>query len=71
MLAKLLIKNFIIIEKIEIDFCSDFNTIIGETGSGKSIIIDALLLLLGGKGITDYVREGTNKAIIEGSFFFD
>ena len=71
MLAKLLINNFIIIEKIEIDFNPDFNTIIGETGAGKSIIIDALMLLLGGKGITDYVREGTNKAIIEGSFFFD
>ena len=71
MLSKLLIKNFIIIEATEIDFFSGFNSIIGETGAGKSIIIDALMLLLGGKGNVDYVREGTNKAIIEGSFFFE
>jgi len=71
MLTKLLINNFIIIDKIEIDFSKNLNVIIGETGSGKSIIIEALMLLFGEKASPEFVRKDTNKAVIEASFYFD
>jgi DNA repair protein RecN (Recombination protein N) len=68
MLRHLSIQNFAIIESIEIDFESGLNIIIGETGTGKSIIIDSLSILLGEKALTSYIREGFKKAIIEGIF---
>ena len=71
MLTKLVINNFIIIEKIEINFTPNLNVIIGETGSGKSIIIEALMLLFGEKASPEFVRKDTNKAVIEASFYFD
>jgi DNA repair protein RecN (Recombination protein N) len=71
MLSKLVISNFIIIESVELYFSIGLNVIIGETGAGKSIIVDALNILFGGKATTEYIRECSNKAIIEGNFFFD
>ena len=68
MLSKLLIQNFAIIESIEIDFESGLNILIGETGAGKSIIIDSLSILLGEKASTSFIREGAKKSIIEGNF---
>ena len=70
MLSTLKIQNFIIIDNIEIDFTSGFNVLVGETGSGKSIIVEALMLLFGAKSTPDLVRTNATKAIIEGSFYF-
>lgn len=69
MLRDLRIKNFAIIEDISLSFDDGFVVITGETGSGKSIIINALDLLLGGKSSRKVVRKGNGEAVIEGCFF--
>nr|WP_321315452.1 DNA repair protein RecN [uncultured Ligilactobacillus sp.] len=68
MLQELVIKDFAIIEKANIDFQSKMTVLTGETGAGKSIIIDALGLLAGGRGSVDFIRNGTNKASLQGQF---
>ncbi|HOB81503.1 MAG TPA: DNA repair protein RecN [Peptococcaceae bacterium] len=68
MLEYLSIKNFALIEDLQIHFSSNFNVLTGETGTGKSIIIDALSLLLGGRAQAEYIRTGTEKALVEGVF---
>lgn len=71
MLAELAIKNFAIIESISISFQKGFTVLTGETGAGKSIIIDAIHLLIGGRGSSDFVRHGEEKAEIEGLFLVE
>ena len=71
MLQEISIKNFAIIEEIHLSFESGMTILTGETGAGKSIIIDAMSLLLGGRASSDFVRHGATKAEIEGLFFFD
>ena len=68
MLEQLSIRNFAIIEDIEVSFSSGFSSLSGETGSGKSIIIDALSLLLGERSSFDKIRRGKQRAHIEGIF---
>ncbi|MBM2815158.1 MAG: repair protein RecN [Ignavibacteria bacterium] len=68
MLKSLNIRNFALIDSLEIGFGQGLNIITGETGAGKSIIIDALMVLLGERASVDYVRNGESKAIIEGIF---
>lgn len=68
LLLELHIHNFAIIEDISLDFRRGMTVLTGETGAGKSIIIDALGLLAGGRGSADYVRHGTNKCTLEGLF---
>ncbi len=68
MLCELRIQNFAIIDRLEVHFNDGFNVITGETGAGKSIIIDAVDLMLGGRGDSDFIRAGTDKAIVEGLF---
>lgn len=68
MLEELRIQNFAIIDKLELSFSPGFNVITGETGAGKSIIIDAVELLLGGKADPSFVRGGAEKAVVEGVF---
>ena len=68
MLEELRIRNFAIIDHLELTFSPGFNVITGETGAGKSIIIDALELLLGGKADAGAVRAGAERATIEGVF---
>ncbi|QQK79783.1 DNA repair protein RecN [Salicibibacter cibi] len=68
MLEELTIRNFAIIEKLTIPFGSGLTVLTGETGAGKSIIIDALGLLAGGRGSVDFVRHDSKKAEIEGLF---
>lgn len=68
MLHELRIHNFAIIEDISLVFHNGMTVLTGETGAGKSIIIDAVSLLAGGRGSADYVRHGTNKCILEGHF---
>ncbi|MDX1994351.1 MAG: DNA repair protein RecN [bacterium] len=71
MLEEIRIRNFAIIDHLELEFASGFNVITGETGAGKSIIIDAVELLLGGKSDPAMVRAGAEKALIEGVFALD
>lgn len=66
MLKSLSIKNYALIESIDIDFESGLNILTGETGAGKSIIIDALGLILGDRASAEVVRKGSEKAIVEG-----
>lgn len=68
MLTELSIQNFAIIDQISITFDEGLTVLSGETGAGKSIIIDAIQLLAGGRGSVEYVRHNTNKAEIEGLF---
>lgn len=68
MLEELRIQNFAIIDRLELNFAPGFNVITGETGAGKSIIIDAVELLLGGKADSTFVRAGAEKAVVEGVF---
>ncbi len=68
MLAELHVSNFAIIEDLHLVFHPGFNVLTGETGAGKSIIIDAIDLLLGGKSSQEMVRAGERVARIEGIF---
>ena len=68
MLEELRINDFAIIEKLTVEFNKGFNVITGETGAGKSIIIDAVELLLGQRADKTLVRTGSEKAIVEGVF---
>ncbi len=68
MLAELYIKDFAIITELRLEFQAGFNVLTGETGAGKSIIIDAMDLLLGGRADNTFIRAGTNAARVEGVF---
>ena len=68
MLKTLLIKDYALIENIEVEFGKGLNIITGETGAGKSILIDAMGLLLGERASTEVVRRGSEKSIVEGVF---
>ncbi|WP_163526324.1 DNA repair protein RecN [Halobacillus ihumii] len=68
MLTELSIKDFAIINQVSITFKEGLTVLTGETGAGKSIIIDAIQLLSGGRGSVEFVRHGTDKAEIEGLF---
>ena len=65
MINHISIRNFAIIENTEIDFEDGLNIITGETGSGKSIVIEAISLALGSRADSAYVRTGKDKASIE------
>ncbi len=65
MISHLHVKDFAIINEMDIDFHSGLNIITGETGAGKSIIIEAVSLALGSRADTAFIRSGKNKAIIE------
>src|SRR5699024_5527799 len=67
-LTELSIQDFAIINKISITFNEGLTVLTGETGAGKSIIIDAVQLLAGGRGSVEYVRHESKKAEIEGLF---
>lgn len=69
MLRELRIKNFAIIDNLTIDFTEGLNLLTGETGSGKSIIIEALEMVLGGRASREMIRTGEEKAVIEALFF--
>jgi DNA repair protein RecN (Recombination protein N) len=71
MLTELSIRDFAIIDQISITFNEGLTVLTGETGAGKSIIIDAVQLLAGGRGSVEFVRHGAKKAEIEGLFTLD
>lgn len=68
MITDLIVKNFAIIENLHVRFGSGFNVLTGETGAGKSIIIDAVNLLLGGRARGEVIRSGTDEATVEAIF---
>lgn len=71
MLSELSIKNFAIIESLTLSFEKGLTVLTGETGAGKSIIIDAISLLVGGRGSSEFVRAGEKRAELEGLFFLE
>lgn len=68
MLQELSITNFAIIEQLDIAFENGMTVLTGETGAGKSIIIDAVGLLAGGRGSQEFIRTGADKAVLQGMF---
>ena len=68
MLKELKINNFAIIDNLHVEFQSGLTALTGETGAGKSIIIDALNLILGGRADSDFIRTGETSATVESIF---
>ncbi|MGE5584287.1 MAG: DNA repair protein RecN [Bacillota bacterium] len=68
MLLALQIRDFAIVDEVELEFEDGFNVLSGETGAGKSIIIGAVTLLLGGRASVDHIRTGADEAVIHGTF---
>lgn len=68
MLQKLSIKNFAIIENSSLEFSQGFNVLIGETGAGKSIILDALKFVLGNKAQKEDIRYGETELSVKATF---
>ncbi|MBU5437560.1 DNA repair protein RecN [Tissierella sp. MSJ-40] len=71
MLVGLNISNFAIIENLKVNFTKGLNVLTGETGSGKSIIIEAIGIILGGRSSKELVRTGCQKAVLEGVFYLE
>ena len=68
MLRALNIRDFVIVDRIELEFGAGFTALTGETGAGKSILIDALAMVLGERGDAAVVRQGAEKAEISAEF---
>ena len=68
MIKKLHVNNFAIIDDITLDFKPNMTSLTGQTGAGKSLIIDCISLLLGARADLDMIRYGESKAVIEGYF---
>jgi DNA repair protein RecN (Recombination protein N) len=68
MLAELRIVNFALIEQLSLQFQSGFTVLTGETGAGKSLLIDAITLLVGGRASTDQIRSGEDEAQLQAAF---
>ena len=64
MLAELRLENYAVIDNVVIEFAAGLNLLTGETGAGKSILIDALGLLLGDKASPEVIRTGAERAVI-------
>src|SRR5437762_5266645 len=68
MLVELSVENYAVIDNVAVEFAPGLNLLTGETGAGKSILIDALALLLGDKASSDTIRHGTDKAVVAAVF---
>src|SRR5258708_30150057 len=68
MLVELTVENYAVVEKVRVHFHAGLNLLTGETGSGKSIVVDALGLLFGGRASAEMVRSGAARARISGIF---
>ena len=66
MLVELVVEDYAVIERVRIRFDRGLNLLTGETGSGKSIVVDALGLLLGGRASAEMVRSGETRARVAG-----
>ena len=68
MLRRLAIRDFVLVDRLELEFSAGFGALTGETGAGKSILLDALSLLLGARAESSLVREGCERAEVSASF---
>src|SRR5579884_1472945 len=68
MLVELRLENYAVIDNLAVNFASGLNLLTGETGAGKSILIDALALLLGEKASSEVIRAGAERAVISAVF---
>src|ERR1017187_3959402 len=68
MLLELVVENYAVVERLRVHFHAGLNLLTGETGSGKSIVVDALGLLLGGRASADMIRTGEGRARVAGIF---
>ncbi len=68
MLRSLSVKNFAVVEEAALDFSVGFNVLTGETGAGKSILMEALSFLMGGRGSASWIRPGTERMVVEAVF---
>jgi DNA repair protein RecN (Recombination protein N) len=68
MLQELYVENFALIESLRLPLAAGFNALSGETGAGKSLLIDAVSLLLGGRAGENYIRKGSERCLVEGVF---
>ena len=68
MLLELRVENYAVIESVAVQFAAGLNLLTGETGAGKSILIDALALLLGDKASAESVRHGAEKSVVSAVF---
>src|ERR1035441_3025491 len=68
MLLELVVENYAVVERLRVHFHAGLNLLTGETGSGKSIVVDALGLLLGGRASADMIRTGEARARVAGIF---
>ncbi|QWD73993.1 DNA repair protein RecN [Polynucleobacter sp. TSB-Sco08W16] len=71
MLQTISLRDFVIVDQLELDFASGFTVLTGETGAGKSILLDALSLVLGERADSSQIREGANRAEISALFRID
>ena len=71
MLLELRVENYAVIDSLAVEFAPGLNLLTGETGAGKSILIDALSLLLGDKASSEMIRHGAEKAVVSGVFEAD
>ena len=68
MLSKLTIKNVALIENAEIEFCEGLNVLSGETGAGKSVILDSVNFVLGAKAERTMIRHGEQECMVKAEF---
>ena len=68
MLVELVVENFAVVERLRLSLQGGLNALTGETGSGKSLVVDAFGLLLGGRASTDAIRTGAERAFVSGRF---
>ena len=68
MLTELLVRNIALIDEVSLHFGAGLHALPGETGAGKSIVIDSITLLLGGRASKELIRHGADRAYVEGSF---
>ena len=68
MLVELLVENYAVVERVRVRFHAGLNLLTGETGAGKSILIDALALLLGDKASSDVIRSGAERSVVSAVF---
>jgi DNA repair protein RecN (Recombination protein N) len=70
-LRRLIVKNLAIVEDLELELEEGLTVITGETGAGKSILVDAVSLLSGGRGSADLIRRGADRLVVAGEFDID
>ena len=71
MLKYLLIKNIALIDKLEIEFGDGLNCITGETGAGKSVVVDSIGFMLGARSNKELIRSGEESCSVSGTFYQD